>query len=214
KILGAGGIQAEAGAYIVNFKSGPSALVGDFSFHYGLFKQVNLVAVVQEGRERVRFMSETSQGFFPLALGTKVAVLRETQHCPAVSMSAYIQLPFNARTESEAIHWSKAFNLIAEKELFNKKWNVLANIGLQQPSNGRRYQLQTVEVVSYHGFEKVAFMAEHFAAYDPKDRPQNNLGIGLSYFLTYNLQLDISGSSTIGSAMANKCLSTGLAVRL
>ena len=214
KTLGMGRMQAEAGVYIVDYNSGPSSVVGEFSLHYGMLKNLNLIAIVQEGRERVRFMNETSQAFLPIALGAKLAVLKETDRLPAVSASAYLGLPFNARTEAEAVHWSKAFNLIIEKEVFKKKWNVLVNAGLQQPVNSKQYQVQTVEVIGYYGFEKFALMAQHFATYDVDDEPQNNVGLGLSYFFTNDIQLDISGSSTVGSTMPNKCLSTGLAVRL
>lgn len=205
--------QLEAGAYLVDFENGDNAAVAEVSARYGLFKRLDVIAVIQDGWQRDKFINETSQGFYPLALGAKVALLDKHSFLPDISLSAYVKMPFTSHSESEAQHWSKAFNAILEKEIFDKKWNILANVGLQQQTTDESYQWQTVGVLCYQGIDKFNIMGEYFATYQSKGEPQNNIGLGISYHLTDNIQADISASTTIGTYQPNKCISTGIAVR-
>lgn len=209
-----GQLQVEAGVIYNHFDSGANALIGESMIRYGVMKHLELRVMIEEGKQRDRFIEETVQGFYPLALGTKVILLEKHKSLPDIALSAYVKLPFTSRTREQAAYWSPALFAIFEKELENKKWDFLGNIGIKQEAYSTSYQWQTVGIVKYEGIKDLNIMAEYFANYQAKEQPVHNLGLGFAYSITNNFEIDLSGGSTVFSNEPNQFVALGFAFRL
>jgi hypothetical protein len=207
-------LQVEAGVIYNYFDTGANALIGESMIRYGLMKQVELRVMIEEGKERDRFIEETVQGFYPLAIGTKVVLIEKHKSLPDIALSGYVKLPFTSHAKQQTAYWSPALFAIFEKELENKKWDFLGNIGIKQESFATSYQWQAVGIVKYEGIKNLNIIAEYFANYQFKENPMHNLGLGVAYRLNNNFELDLSGGSTVFSDKPNKFIALGFAFRL
>lgn len=208
KLVPKGSFQIEAGAVATRFreedKSGEqTALTGVMFLRYGLLKRLELRAVVEEGRLRDRFIQETTQGLYPLALGAKVALIEEQKGLlPEASLIGYINLPFLARADSQRGLYSPAI-IAAFENKFLRKWEVEYNVGWKQDAFDTDYEWMGSLSLHYEVSDKLKLFTEYFAHYPPNEPALHNIDGGLMYLLKDNIQIDFALGSSIKAQAEN-----------
>ena len=105
--------QFETSFYFNHFKAESPAYVSSSLLRYGIFKNIEFRVLVEQGANRDVFISETTQGQYPLAISSKIALIKDAARLPDISVVAYLQLPFtNAPEKSQ---WSPAFFLTSSE---------------------------------------------------------------------------------------------------
>jgi len=88
-------VQFETELYYNTFDSGRAAIISSSLLRYGLFKNCEVRLLIEEGRERDKFIDETTQGFYPLALSVKLALLKDHPILPDVVLITYVKMPLS-----------------------------------------------------------------------------------------------------------------------
>ncbi len=221
KLVPRGYLQAEAGFMTTRFRepseTGPqTAATGMLFLRYGVAERIELRAVLEEGRARDRFIQETTQGLYPLALGTKIGILLK-QHgvLPEASIIGYVNLPFLPRTDSQRGLYHPAI-IAAFENKFLKKWEIEYNVGWKQDAFDAEYEWMASASLHYEVSEKVKVFAEYFAQYLPDGPPLHNTDGGVLYLVADNMQVDISAGSSIRAQPENRNFfgALGFSIRL
>lgn len=213
--------QAEAGFATTYFReeseTGPkTAATGILFLRYGLLERVELRAVLEEGRGRDRFIQESTQGLYPLALGTKIGIIKEQKGLlPEASVIAYLNLPFLPRADSQRGLYHPAL-IAAFENKFLEKYEIEYNVGWQQDAFDAEYQWLASASLHYELSQKLKLFAEYFAQYMPGDAPLHNADGGLLYEFADNMQLDFAAGGSIRAQPENRNYfgALGLSVRL
>lgn len=207
--------QVEAAAICNRFADrSPSTFIGSLFFRYGLTKKLELRALVQEGYNRDKFMEHTMQSFNPVSVGGKVSVLQDKKYLPDIALSGYVNIPLDAHTSEQSIHWSPALFVILEKELGNNQWDFIANTGFQQNSFNKDVVWQAVGRIKYQGMQHMDLTLEYMENYQSHEHPSHCLDIGYAHDFTDNFEINASAGSTIFTDDANQFVSIGLSLRV
>lgn len=212
-VLKKGQFQGEFGMVYNKFPDGPSAVVGRGLLRYGLVKNVEVRLLAEDGKERDRFMEETSGSIYPLAASTKIALLKEHAFLPDISLVAYVKLPFTSRSSEQLPYWSASV-IAAFQQKLSDKWEVDYNAGYKQQPYEKGHQWLATLSVQYSLTKKGQVFAEYFADYASGEDPQHNADAGLLYQLNDNFQVDLSAGGTLSADPANRFVAAGFAFRL
>jgi len=222
RLVPRGYLQAEAGAMVTRFlEEGPAvgprtAHTGVAFLRYGLARRLELRAVLEEGRGRDRFIQETTQGLYPLALGGKVSIVEEQRGLlPEASLVAYVNLPFLARTDSQRRQYNPAF-IAAFENKFLERWEIEYNVGWKMDAFDKGYEWMASASLHRELSKKLKLFAEYFAHYPPGDAPLHNWDGGAMYLLADNIQIDAAVGSSIRAQPQNRNFfgAVGLSARL
>ncbi len=222
RLVPKGRFQIEAGYAVTRFREeaagegAQTAHTGILFLRYGLGERVELRAVVEDGVLRDRFIEETTQGLYPLAVGAKVALIKEQKGIvPEVSVLSYLKLPFTSRADSQGAYWSPAVILAFENK-FLQKWEIEYNAGWKKDAYDTDYEWMASASLHYEVTKKLKLFLEYFGHYAPGEAPLHNADGGLLYEVRDNLQLDFSaGSSLQAETEKGNCFgAVGFSVRL
>lgn len=203
--------QVETELYHNTFNEGRAAIISSTLLRYGLLKNVELRMLVEEGRERDKFIEETAQGLFPFALSAKISLLKEHPVLPDIAFITYFKMPLTRRT-SEDVYWSPLFMLAFEKEL--NKVTLAANSGIRQATFGTNWLWQASTEVKYEISDRVEVYSEYFAQYARTEKPNNNIDGGLLVYLNNNWMVHAAYGTKIFTHKPNHFVNTGVAVRI
>ena len=209
QLVPCGYFQAEGGLMTTRFgeesDTGPqTAVTGILFLRYSLSERIELRAVLEEGRSRDRFIQETTQGLYPLALGTKLSLIKEQKGLlPQASLIGYINLPFLPRADSQKGLYHPAI-IAAFENKFLEKWEIEYNVGWKQDAFDPEYEWMGSASLHYEVTDKLKLFAEYFAQFTPEDAPLHNADGGLLYLVADNMQLDFSVGSSIRAQPENR----------
>lgn len=208
-----GQLQLET-ALLYNRYSGRSpSLIGQALLRYGLSERIELRAIAEDGLRRDQYLTETVQATAPLALGTKVVLLKDKPVLPDITFVGYVKLPFTSRSREERLYWSPIFLLAFQHKFAGEKVKLEYNAGIQQESFSSSWQwLGNVSMHCKLSRSLEAF-AEYYAQYSPQEAPLHNLGGGLALEIGERMEAYASGGSTIATTDRNYFFAAGLAVR-
>jgi hypothetical protein len=217
-IVPAGHLQIETGLSINPFDSAgeKTPLMGMAVLRYGLSKKLELRLLIEEGRDRDRYLDETTQGLFPLAIGGKALLLeRASGPIPQIALLAWLSLPFLARSSEQSIYWSPQV-LMAFENKIGDKLELEYNIGAKQEVFGPRWQAVGSTSLHIELSKKLTGFVEYFGQYQPSEDPMHNIDGGLLYKINPKLQLDISGGRSVSAPFdkSSSFLSLGAALLL
>lgn len=209
-----GQLQAEAAFLYNRFRQASHARIGQLLLRYGVSKRLELRALAEDGCQRDRYMEETVQSTYPLAIGAKLVLLKDHGPLlPDLTLVATLKLPFTSRSGEQAAYWSPIF-LLAFQNKLGENWKLEYNAGLQQEA----YSTDWLWLANASLHRKIAkpleVFAEYYAQYAPGEAPQHNLGGGLAWQLSNHTEVYVSGGSTIDYAEHNHFFSGGIAFRL
>jgi hypothetical protein len=203
--------QFETEVYYNTFKEGRAAIISSSLFRYGLHKSVELRLLVEDGRERDKFIDETVQGLAPLALSTKIAILKDHPVLPDVVFITYLKMPLTRHT-SDDVYWSPLFMLAFEKE--GNKFTFATNAGIRQEAFGKGWLWQASADVKYELNKHIELYTEYFAQYQKQENPNHNIDGGLLFYINNNWMVHAAYGSTIFVKESNHFVNTGLSFRI
>jgi hypothetical protein len=207
-VVDPGAFQFETEFYYNHFREGKPALISSSLLRYGVFKHVEARLLVEQGQERNRFIAETTQGMYPLAISAKVSLLKDREVLPDISVIGYLHIPVT-NGKSEKGYWSPLFTLVLEKEF--DKVTATANISVKQEAFESKWMYQGSGELKYEVSDKLSLFGEYFAQFDPHDSPLHNLDGGVLYYISPRCMVHLVYGHTIFAAERNGFINTGLA---
>lgn len=204
-------IQFETEVYYNTFMEGRAAIISSSLLRYGLHKNIELRLLVEDGRERDKFIDETVQGLAPLALSAKIAILKDHPVLPDIVFITYIKMPLTRRT-LEDVYWSPLFILSFEKEA--GKFTFGTNAGIRQEAFGKGWLWQASADVKYGLTKHIELYTEYFAQYQKQEIPNHNIDGGLLYYINNNWMVHAAYGSTIFVKQFNHFVNTGFSFRI
>lgn len=208
-----GSLLIEEGFSLNGFDSGRNALIIRSLIRYGLVKGVELGFLLEQGRERNRYMEETVQSTYPLALRLKVALIEDHAWLPDITFLGYFQLPFSKNDEGEHARASISALLAFVNEL-SDKWKFEYNGGFQQEAFNNKIVWQVYTSLHYKITDKLESFAGSYSQFQHSQKAFHNVDLGLAYKLKENFQVDIAAGKSIGYAERNYFLTAGFSIML
>jgi len=195
------------------YKHAPSSLIGQALLRYGIAERLELRFLVEDGRQRDQYISETVQSIYPLALGTKIALLKDVKGLPNITLVSYLKLPFTSRSSEQKIYWSPSV-LLAFEHKIGDKFKLEYNVGAQQDAYDTDWEMLGNLALHYKLTQKLELATEYYARYQPGENPSHNIGGSISYEIGNALEVYLSGGSTLYTEEQNHFFNGGVAFRL
>jgi hypothetical protein len=217
-LVSRGKLQIESGIMVNPFDSsgGKTPVIGMVVLRYGLTKKLELRLMAEDGRDRDRFIEETTQGVFPLGIGGKALLLeRERGIVPQMALLAWLKLPFTSRTSEQRAYWSPQVLLAFENRL-SDALELEYNIGAKQEAYGKAWQEMGSLSLHIELSKKLKLFGEYFGHYQSGEDPVHNVDGGIMYVLSPTFQLDLSAGRSLSAPAEKKNSfgSLGFSVRL
>lgn len=210
-----GNLQIETGTFYTRFDTGAHSFTGRLQIRYGLHDHAELQLLVEDGRQRDRFIDETVQSVYPLALGTRINFLEDHPLLPNITFVGYLKLPFTNRSSEQKVYWSPTAIAAFSKELGKQKQFELEwNAGIKQEAYGKEISWLGSAALEYYLTKHFYVFGEYFAEYQNGESPNNNIDGGAAWLITDNFQIDIAGGTTINAEQASQFVTAGIAYRL
>lgn len=213
QVMRPGQVQFESGLLYNNFEEGENAFIAHELIRFGVIKKLELRLLIEDGKQRDRYIEETSQSVYPMSLSAKYSLLADHEWLPDITLVGYLKLPFTSRTSDQKAYWSPAFVAAFEKEL-TKKLKLEYNAGIRQNAYDKDYAWIGTAGLLYDIAPKWEVFAEYFAQYQDGEAPQHNIDTGLLFDIRKNLQLDLAVGTTIFYDEPNRFMSIGFCYRV
>lgn len=217
-IVAKGKLQAEAGITVNPFDSsdGETPVIGMLVLRYGLSKKIELRLMAEEGRNRDRYIEETTQGLYPLAIGGKWLLLeRERGIVPQMALMGWVKLPFSSRSSEQTIYWSPQV-LMAFENKIGEKIEIEYNAGGKQDAYDKEWEGMASLSLHYELSGRLKLFVEYFGHYQPQEDPVHNADAGLLYLINPSLQLDMAFGRSAYAVPEKKSsfVNAGFSIRL
>jgi hypothetical protein len=205
-------LQVETGLLYNTFDTGHSALISRTIIRYGILKRWEVGLLVEQGKERDRYIKETVQSTYPLAIRLKAAILENHEWLPDITIIAYLQLPY---TSSNKDVWRMSPSVIAAflHEL-GTNWKIEYNAGFQQEAFGPDISWQVNGSLHYKLIENAELFAGYFSQFQSHKNPFHNIDAGISYKIKDNMQIDLAGGSSIFYNEPNRFWTAGFSLAI
>ncbi|QHS63216.1 transporter [Chitinophaga agri] len=204
-------LQLETEFYYNKFSSGQTALISSSLLRYGLLKNVEARLLVEQGKERDLFISETTQGQYPLALSTKIALLKDKKSLPDISLISYLHIPITSKKGNYG-YWSPLFVLVLEKAF--DKLTVAANASYKQEAFEKQWGWQLSGDVKYELTDHLSVFGEYFGQFAAGESPVHNADGGFLYHLSADWLVHLAFGHTLFTTESNYFGNAGLAFRI
>lgn len=210
-----GNLQIETGATLTHFDDGIEAFTGRLQARYGVAERAELQLVVEDGRQRDRYIEETVQSIYPVALGTRITLVEDKPGLPDIAFVGYLKLPVSSRSSEQKVYWAPTAMAAVSKEFGRQKqYELEANVGIKQDAYSRDISWLGSAALEYYPIKQLYFFGEYFAEYQSGDSPSNNIDGGVAWIVNKNFQLDIAAGTTVHAEQGNQFISAGLAYRI
>lgn len=212
-LLDKGQLQVETAFLYNHFFSDASPKIVQSLIRYGLFNYLEARLLIEDGYARDKYLEETVQSTAPLALSTKISLLKDHSILPNITLVGYLKLPFTSRTGEQLPYWAPNVSL-AFQHKFGDKWKLEYNVGGQQEV----YSTDWVEFfnasIHYKVADRLELFTEYYGQYQTSEDPQHNVGFGAFYQINNYLGFYAVSGSTIQYKPHNYFVSGGIVVRL
>ncbi|MET0242971.1 MAG: transporter [Flavitalea sp.] len=205
-----GRFQLESGLIINGFDSGRSAVINRSILRYGLSKRVEIGLLTEQGRDRNRYLDETVQSSYPVALRLKAVLLQKHSWLPDITLVGYGQIPVAKNDEGQKAKPSGSV-LVAFLNEIGKKWKLDYTAGFQQEAFGPKFGWQVFTSLHYEISEKTECFAGSYSQFQRDEHPFHNLNVGIAYYLLETLQVDIAAGHSINREDGNGFVTVGFA---
>lgn len=200
-------------SFIFNkYKDGQHSSISQLLVRYGAGRRVELRLLSEQGSHLHRYMEETVQSTYPLAIGPKILLMEGEKLKPSIAFVSYLNIPVTTHGKSKD-HLTPLF-LAAFQNEFSEKFKIEYNGGIQQGAFSQEWSELVNASVHYKLLDPLEVFFEFFAQYQHHTSPQNNVGGGLAYQFAKNLELYVAGGTTVRQSEYNRFIAGGLAVRI
>ena len=160
-----------------------------------------------------RILNNKLSGFSPLLVGVKIGVSEEKGMLPEIAFIGHINIPSFASTDFKTKSTSTDFRVSLSHTL-SEKSSLGYNIGMAWDGDiTTAYYIYTLS----YGYSISDKIGTYFELYGdmPEDSSFNHLwDAGLTYLLSDNVQLDISGGTGITKNIQELLVSAGISIRI
>jgi hypothetical protein len=207
-------IQLETAFLHNGYKTGASSNIGQAMLRYGVAERLELRLLLEDGGMRDKYMEETVQSTYPLAIGSKVSLLKDHKWLPDMTFVGYVKLPFTSRTSEQKPYWSPIF-LMAFQHKLSEKWKLEYNVGVQQEAFGTSWSWLGNSSIHYQVTQPFELFFEYYAQFQHAEDPSHNIGGGFAYQLGHHVEFYASLGTTVNSVENNNhFFAGGVAFRL
>jgi hypothetical protein len=205
--------QLETGFLYNNFDTGRSAYISRTSIRYGISKRLEAGLLIEQGSERDRYIKETVQSTYPLAVRIKALLIENHKWLPDITFIGYLQLPYTTLHTDGG--WRRSTSLLAAflHEVGND-WKIEYNAGFQQEAFDPDMTWLVNGSVHYILTQKVELFAGYFSQFQSHKNPFHNIDAGISYKIGDNMQIDLAGGSSILYNEPNQFLTAGFSIAI
>ncbi len=156
---------------------------------------------------------QKSEGFTPLVLGTKIKIVAERLHSPALSFLFNIDLPEIAGKDFKSSYTTPEVRLAIAKEL-SDRFGLGVNVGAEfNMALGETNGLYTV-ALGLGLLDNLSGFIEFYGFFRQYSKNTHFLDGGLTYLIQKNIQLDLSAGTGLTDFTQDYFISGGLSVRL
>lgn len=213
EIVDKGKLQLETGVLYQSYKDSSHSIIGQGLLRYGLTDKVELRLLVEDGKNRDTYIEQTVQSTSPLAIGTKIELLKDQKVLPDITLVSYLKLPFTSHSSEQKSYWSPIF-IMAFKNKGGEKFQLEYNVGLQQEAFSPDWLWMANTSVHYKLTDAFEIFGEYYAQYKAGEDPIHNLGAGATYQLNNMVEVYLVGGTTIVYKDYSRFASGGVAFRL
>ncbi len=212
-LVDVGELQLETAFLHNGYDTGMASNIGQLMLRYGIAQRIELRLLIEDGRQRDRYVEETVQSTSPLAIGTKVSILKDHSWLPDMTFVGYLKLPITSRTNQQKPYWSPIL-LMAFQHKFGEKWKFEYNLGVQQEAFSTKWNYIGNGSLHYKIADPLEVFIEYYAQFKNGEEPDHNLGGGLAYQIGQSVELYLSSGTRIISSERNHFYAGGVAFRL
>ena len=158
-------------------------------------------------------LNDISSGFSPLALGVKIGITEEKGLLPEIAFLGHINFPFLASNDFKTKSTSIDFRF-AMAHTLNKKSSLSYNLGMAWDGDITTANYVYAIAYGYSISDKIGTFIELYGDL-PEDSNFNHFwDTGLTYLISDNVQLDVSGGTGLSKNIQDLFLSAGISFRL
>lgn len=188
--------QFETGTYLNTLDDYNQALVQSSMLRYGLIKHVELRLLFEVASINNQYDHTITNGIIPLALCTKIGLLKHKGIIPDITLSGYLRLPFIASKNFKPLYYSSTGLLVIQHPI-GKDFTFALNGGITRRGDDKSISYPVTTVIIYAPEEHFSFFGEYYAFYQPNTLPSNNIDIGFLYCIKHHMQFDIAFGTTL-----------------
>jgi hypothetical protein len=212
-VVNKGQFQLETGLLYNDFDTGRNAFINRTVIRYGISKKWEVGLLLEQGQERDRYIEETVQSTYPLAIRIKTAVLENHTWLPDITLIAYLQLPYTSLHTKGGWRTSPSIMAAFLHEV-GTNWKIEYNAGFQQEAFSTYVNWLVNGSIHYELMKKAELFAGYFSQFRAHEDPFHNIDVGLSYKIKENIQIDLAGGSSILSDERNQFLTAGISIAI
>jgi len=203
--------QFETSVYYNSIKENPNPVISTTLLRYGLFKNVEIRLLAEQGDYRDVYISETAHSTYPLAFGTKIALVKEQKYVPGIAIVAYLALPFT-NFDHQNSQWSPGFVAAFDKHLSD--FTLTLNGGIKEEAFEHKWEYMYTTDLKYEVSEKVQVFAEYFGQYEKQEDPVHNMDSGVMLLLNKKCQIHLAGGMSVAHHPSYYFVNSGIAFKL
>jgi hypothetical protein len=211
-ILNKNEVQIECSYLRANFPSGPQPRIVQALLRYGLLEKVEVRLLVEDGSYRDRYLEETVESTYPLALSTKITLLHKHGVLPDITLVAYLKLPYTSHTTEQTNYWSPMVALTFNNDI-GERWSVEYTAAVQEEPFSTEWVTSSSASLHFKLTRRWEIFSEYYGQYKSGEGAMHNAGIGSFYQFNNHFGAYLVGGKSFSSAPINSFGSIGIVVR-
>jgi hypothetical protein len=178
-------------------------------FRYGAFKHLEF----RYGFELGYMPDSINFGISGVNVGFKIPIISDYQYLPDIAIIANTYLPNLGVEEFSFPNYSPSLNLAIQKCFFDKLI-LFANTGLYYDGFNPQIKFNASFATYFFITPKYALFVETLCKFSNTNKPNNMADGGMIYYITDNIQLDLSFGANYVTGFNNFFINTGFNWRL
>jgi hypothetical protein len=182
---------------------------------YAPLTRMELRLLIEYAGQRVESSGLNLQvvGFNPLSMGTKISVIDQTKLIPKTSLEVSVALPYFASSPFKPSSAAPSFFLLCENEI-SDHLSLGYNIGVKWDGNSPNAMGAVTTSLGIEISDRVDVFVEWYMYAMKHSTSDQRSDWGLSYFVTNNLVVDVSGGVGLSASSPDAFVSCGFSVRI
>jgi hypothetical protein len=215
QLIPRGTLQIETGGSIENDRVGgvmhQAITYNTTLLRIGLAKHFELRLIQEELNDRYEGKT-VAKGAGPLAVGTKIAMLEEKGIFPQIALNAHLKFRTGSK-DYKPLHVTPDFRFLFAHTL-SKRFSLSYNLGAEW--NGRDATTTGIYTLALGiGLtDRLSCFIESYGFFPEHQVADHRADAGLTFLLTHNLQLDVSGGIGLNEVAPDNFISAGISWRI
>lgn len=201
-----------------------STLYNTTLWRYGVSKTFELRIITEYQHDKtiyktnpdyytVKDTSEISEGFNPIAIGTKINFQKEKGVIPAISLLAHLELPNTGYKDYNPEFIIPRFRFLFAHTL-SDRFTFSYNIGADWEDGTSAATGIYTASLGASLFNNLSMFIEAYGFIKEKEKPDHRLDAGFTYLIGNDFQLDLSGGFGLNEISPDYLISAGISFRI